>query len=254
MIAVIGDGAITAGMAYEAMNNAGALKSRLLVILNDNDMSIAPPVGALSTYLTKLHKADAYAGLRQPTSFAEAAQRARDCEDGSAAAGTLFEKLGFLYLGPVDGHDLNVLVPLLEAIRDDNAHGPVLLHIRTEKGHGYTHAESSADRLHAVTKFDVETGIQTKGAAKAPSYTRVFADALIVEAKADPKIVAITAAMPSGTGADLFEKAFPDRTFDVGIAEQHAVTFAAGHGDRGLQALLRHLLHIPAARLRPSGA
>jgi 1-deoxy-D-xylulose-5-phosphate synthase len=233
VIAVIGDGAITAGMAYEAMNNAGALKSKLLVILNDNDMSIAPPVGALSTYLTKLHTAEAYAAVREPVSFAEASKRARDCEDGSTAAATLFEKLGFLYLGPVDGHDLDVLVPLLEAIRDDNVHGPVLLHIRTEKGRGYRHAESSADRLHAVTKFDVETGVQAKGAAKAPSYTRVFADALIAEAKVDPKIVAITAAMPSGTGVDLFQKAFPDRTFDVGIAEQHAVTFAAGLATEG---------------------
>jgi 1-deoxy-D-xylulose-5-phosphate synthase len=233
VISVIGDGAMTAGMAYEALNNAGALKSRLLVILNDNDMSIAPPVGALSTYLTKLNTADAYADLREPTSFADAHQRARDYADGSAPAVTMFEKMGFLYLGPIDGHDLSALVPLLEAIRDDNAHGPVLLHIRTQKGHGYKPAEASSDRLHAVVKFDVETGVQSKSQPKAPSYTKVFADALIAEAKADPKIVAITAAMPSGTGVDAFEKAFPDRTFDVGIAEQHAVTFAAGLASEG---------------------
>jgi len=233
VISVIGDGAITAGMAYEAMNNAGALKSKLLVILNDNDMSIAPPVGALSTYLTKLHTAEAYAGVRAPVSFAEAMKRAKDCEDGATAAGTLFEKMGFLYLGPVDGHDLDTLVPMLEAIRDDNTHGPVLLHIRTQKGYGYKHAEGSADRLHAVVKFDVETGAQNKSKPKAPSYTKVFADALIAEAKADPRIVAITAAMPSGTGVDAFEKAFPERTFDVGIAEQHAVTFAAGMATEG---------------------
>jgi 1-deoxy-D-xylulose-5-phosphate synthase len=233
VIAVIGDGAITAGMAYEAMNNAGALKSKLLVILNDNDMSIAPPVGALSTYLTRLHTADAYAGVRTPVSFAEAIKRAKDCEDGTTVAATLFEKMGFLYLGPIDGHDLDTLTPMLEAIRDDNTHGPVLLHIRTQKGYGYKHAESSADRLHAVVKFDVETGAQSKSAPKAPSYTKVFADALIAEAKADPKIVAITAAMPSGTGVDAFERVFPDRTFDVGIAEQHAVTFAAGMATEG---------------------
>jgi len=233
VIAVIGDGAITAGMAYEAMNNAGALKSRLLVILNDNDMSIAPPVGALSTYLTRLHTADAYAGVRAPVSFAEAIKRAKDCEDGETVAATLFEKMGFLYLGPIDGHDLDTLVPMLEAIRDDNTHGPVLLHIRTQKGYGYKHAESSADRLHAVVKFDVETGAQSKSKPKAPSYTKVFADALIAEARADPKIVAITAAMPSGTGVDAFEKVFPERTFDVGIAEQHAVTFAAGMATEG---------------------
>jgi len=220
VIAVIGDGAITAGMAYEALNNAGASSSRLLVILNDNDMSIAPPVGALSAYLTKLHKADAYAPVRAGAPLAEASERARAVAEGSAPAATLFEKLGFLYLGPVDGHDLDVLLPLLEAIRDDNRHGPILLHVRTQKGYGYKPAESSADRLHAVGKFDVASGQQAKGRPGAPTYTRVFADALIQEAKADPRVVAITAAMPSGTGVDLFGKAFPERTFDVGIAEQ----------------------------------
>ncbi len=235
VVAVIGDGAITAGMAYEAMNNAGASDSRLLVILNDNDMSIAPPVGALSTYLTRLHGAEAYAEVRRPSNLAEATARAGKIADGSAAAATLFEKMGFLYLGPVDGHDLDVLVPLLEAIRDDNSHGPVLLHVRTQKGFGYKPAEGSADRLHAVGKFDVSTGVQAKGAPGAPSYTRVFADSLIAEAQADPRIVAITAAMPSGTGLDAFAKAFPERSFDVGIAEQHAVTFAAGLAAEGFK-------------------
>jgi len=235
VIAVIGDGAITAGMAYEALNNAGACNSRLLVILNDNDMSIAPPVGALSAYLTKLHQADAYAPVRAVAPLAEASERARAVADGTAPAATLFEKLGFLYLGPVDGHDLDVLVPLLEAIRDHNRHGPVLLHVRTQKGYGYKPAESSADRLHAVSKFDVASGQQVKGRPGAPTYTRVFADALIQEATDDARVVAITAAMPSGTGVDLFEKAFPERTFDVGIAEQHAVTFAAGLATEGLK-------------------
>ncbi len=243
VIAVIGDGAITAGMAYEAMNNAGASNSRLLVILNDNDMSIAPPVGALSAYLAKLHQAAAYAPVRAPLQtqaqiggpLAEASQRARAVAEGSTPAVTLFEKLGFLYLGPVDGHDLEVLTPLLEAIRDDNRHGPVLLHVRTQKGFGYKPAESSADRLHAVGKFDVASGQQVKGRPGAPTYTRVFAEALIQEAAHDPRVVAITAAMPSGTGVDLFEKVFPERTFDVGIAEQHAVTFAAGLAAEGLR-------------------
>jgi len=239
VIAVIGDGAITAGMAYEAMNNAGASGSRILVILNDNDMSIAPPVGALSAYLTKLNHADAYEPLRAPPGrdgrLGEASERARAVANGRAPAVTLFETLGFLYLGPVDGHDLEVLVPLLEAIRDDNRHGPVLLHVRTQKGYGYKPAERSADRLHAVSKFDVASGLQVKANAGAPTYTRVFADALIQEATADGRVVAITAAMPSGTGVDLFEKAFPERTFDVGIAEQHAVTFAAGLAAEGLK-------------------
>jgi 1-deoxy-D-xylulose-5-phosphate synthase len=215
VVAVIGDGAMSAGMAYEAMNNAGARKTRLLVVLNDNEMSIAPPVGALHRHLNGL--------------------TGKSTEHGSAApaGGTLFEALGFHYVGPVDGHDVDQLVAALTAIRDDEAGRPVLLHMVTEKGHGYHALATSKDALHAVVKFDVETGVQAKSAPKAPSYTRVFADSLIAEAAADDKVVAITAAMPSGTGLDLFEKRFPDRMFDVGIAEQHAVTFAAGMATEG---------------------
>jgi 1-deoxy-D-xylulose-5-phosphate synthase len=208
VIAVIGDGAMSAGMAYEAMNNAGALNSRLLVVLNDNNMSIAPPVGALNRHLERLVLS-------------------------GASNGALFEHLGFHYIGPIDGHDLAALLPVLVSIRDEEQPRPVLLHIRTEKGRGYHPAETSADKGHAVAKFDVATGAQSKSQPKAPAYTRVFADALMAEAAADPKIVAITAAMPSGTGLDLFEKRFPDRMFDVGIAEQHAVTFAAGMATEG---------------------
>jgi 1-deoxy-D-xylulose-5-phosphate synthase len=239
VIAVIGDGAMSAGMAYEAMNNAGARKSRLLVILNDNDMSIARPVGALSHHLARLVSSKAYQGLRHlgrdilPKSLHTAAKRAEEYARGMLSGGTLFEELGFLYLGPIDGHNLEHLLPVLENIRDDEDDRPVLLHVITEKGHGYHPASASADKLHAVAKFDVATGTQAKSTPKAPAYTRVFADALIAEAAADPKIVAITAAMPSGTGLDLFEKRFPERMFDVGIAEQHAVTFAAGMATEG---------------------
>ncbi len=211
VVAVIGDGAMSAGMAYEAMNNAGGRKTRLLVILNDNEMSIAPPVGALNRHLTQL------------------TSKTGETPSG----GTLFEALGFHYLGPIDGHDMDQLVTTLQAIRDDGAERPVLLHLITEKGHGYHAAQASADKLHAVVKFDVASGVQAKSAPKAPSYTRVFADCLIAEAAEDDKIVAITAAMPSGTGLDLFEKRFPNRMFDVGIAEQHAVTFAAGMAAEG---------------------
>ncbi len=207
VIAVIGDGAITAGMAYEALNNAGSLPSRMLIVLNDNQMSIAPPVGALADHLVDLAR-----------------------NKGKAS---LFEALGCRYFGPVDGHDIDRLTQVLEAIRDDLAPGPVLLHLITEKGKGYPPAEASADRGHAVGKFDVATGVQVKGKPGHPTYTKVFAEALIAEADADPKIVAITAAMPSGTGVDLFEKKHPTRTFDVGIAEQHAVTFAAGMATEG---------------------
>ncbi|HZZ69575.1 MAG TPA: 1-deoxy-D-xylulose-5-phosphate synthase [Phenylobacterium sp.] len=214
IVSVIGDGAMSAGMAYEALNNAGARKGQLLVILNDNDMSIAPPTGALRGHLGRLN-ADA-----------DGAPHA------AGASGALFEKLGFRYLGPFDGHDLDELVPALEAIRDGDA-GPVLLHVVTEKGHGYAPAASSADKLHAVSKFDVTTGVQTKPKAAAPSYTKVFADALVREATADERVVAITGAMPSGTGLDVFAQQFPDRMFDVGIAEQHAVTFAAGLATEG---------------------
>jgi len=209
VISVIGDGAMSAGMAYEALNNAGALKSRLIVVLNDNAMSIAPPVGAMADYFARLAKA------RPATTF--------------------FEELGFSYLGPFDGHDLDSLLPVLESLRDDPDAGPVLVHIITEKGRGYPPAANSPDKGHAVGKFDVATGVQVKSAPKAPTYTRVFADALIREAEEDEKIVAITAAMPSGTGIDLFEKRFPNRTFDVGIAEQHAVTFAAGMATEGMK-------------------
>ena len=239
VIAVIGDGAMSAGMAYEAMNNAGALRSRLLVILNDNDMSIAPPVGALSRHLARLVSSKTYQDLRHlgrdllPKSLRGAAKRAEEYARGMISGGTLFEELGFLYIGPVDGHDLDQLVPLLENIRDEDIDRPVLLHIATQKGHGYAPAETSADKLHAVGKFDVATGAQAKSPPKAPTYTKVFAQGLIQEAAADPKIVAVTAAMPSGTGLDLFEQRFPERMFDVGIAEQHGVTFAAGMATEG---------------------
>ena len=239
VIAVIGDGAMSAGMAYEAMNNAGARKSRLLVILNDNDMSIAPPVGALSNYLARLISSKAYRDFRHlsrdmlPKAVRTAAKRAEEYARGMLSGGTLFEELGFLYIGPIDGHNLDHLLPVLENIRDDGEDRPILLHVRTEKGRGYKPAESSADKGHAVVRFDVATGAQAKSPPKAPAYTRVFADALIAEAAADPKVVAITAAMPSGTGLDLFEKRFPERMFDVGIAEQHAVTFAAGMATEG---------------------
>ena len=239
VIAVIGDGAMSAGMAYEAMNNAGAMKSRLLVILNDNDMSIAPPVGALSHHLARLVSSKAYQDLRHltrellPAPLQKTARRAEEYARGLLTGGALFEELGFLYIGPIDGHDLDVLVPVLENIKGDGAERPILLHIVTRKGHGYQPAEASADKLHAVARFDVATGAQAKSQPKAASYTKVFAEALIQEAAADPKVVAITAAMPSGTGLDLFEKAFPDRMFDVGIAEQHGVTFAAGLATQG---------------------
>ena len=240
VIAVIGDGSMSAGMAYEAMNNAGAMKSRLLVILNDNDMSIAPPVGALSNHLARVVSSKTYQDLRHltkdliPKPLREPARKAEEYARGMlAGAGTLFEELGFLYIGPIDGHDLDVLVPVLENIRDDGSERPILLHVVTKKGHGYKPAEASADKLHAVAKFDVATGAQAKSQPNAPTYTKVFAEALIQEAAADPKVVAITAAMPSGTGLDLFEKAFPDRMFDVGIAEQHGVTFAAGLATEG---------------------
>ena len=239
VVAVIGDGAITAGMAYEAMNNAGARKRGILVILNDNDMSIAPPVGALSQYLNRLNGAEAYGEVRRhgrgvlDGGLDKAILRAEARADGAVAGGAIFEDLGFLYLGPIDGHDLDQLLPVLESIRDRASDRPVLLHVITKKGHGYEPATSSADKGHAVVKFDVATGVQAKSEPKAPSYTRVFADALIQEAAHDPKIIAITAAMPSGTGLDLFEKRFPDRMYDVGIAEQHAVTFAAGLAPEG---------------------
>ncbi|WP_119678958.1 1-deoxy-D-xylulose-5-phosphate synthase [Indioceanicola profundi] len=244
VIAVIGDGSISAGMAYEAMNNAGAMNSRLIVILNDNDMSIAPPVGAMSGYLSRLISSKSYRGLRDlgkqvagvlPRPLQTAARRAEEYARGMVTGGTLFEEMGFYYVGPIDGHNLDHLLPILENIRDDEGDGPVLIHCVTQKGRGYAPAEASADKLHAVSKFDVITGAQTKAKANAPSYTKVFAQSLISEAGRDPRIVAINAAMPSGTGLDLFEKAYPDRCFDVGIAEQHAVTFAAGLATEGFR-------------------
>ena len=241
VVAVIGDGSMSAGMAYEAMNNAGALKSRLVVILNDNDMSIAPPVGAMSGYLARLVSGGAYRSMREfgkqlahhlPKFFYEKAKRTEEYARGFFTGGTLFEELGFYYVGPIDGHNLDQLLPVLRNVRDA-ATGPVLVHVVTQKGKGYAPAEASADKYHGVSSFDVITGAQAKPKANAPAYQRVFGEALIKEADKDDKIVAITAAMPSGTGIDLFGQAHPTRTFDVGIAEQHAVTFAAGLATEG---------------------
>jgi len=242
VVAVIGDGALSAGMAYEAMNNAGALRSRLIVVLNDNDMSIAPPVGALSGHLSRLLSGRPYVTLRNlGRTFAEslpkplelAAKRAEEFARGFVAGGTLFDELGFYYVGPVDGHNLDHLLPVLKNARDSQLDKPILVHVVTKKGKGYAPAEASADKYHGVVKFDVITGKQSKPIANAPQYTSVFAKALIAEAEADKKIVAITAAMPSGTGLDKFAERFPERTFDVAIAEQHGVTFAAGLATEG---------------------
>ncbi len=244
VIAVIGDGSMSAGMAYEAMNNAGATKSRLIVILNDNDMSIAPPVGAMSAHLSRLISSRSYHGLRHlakevtgifPEAIQHAARKAEHLARDIVVGGTLFEQLGFYYVGPIDGHNLDHLLPVLQNVRDGEVEGPVLIHIVTEKGHGYAPAEAAADKLHAVAKFDVVTGTQAKAKAGPPTYTKVYGESLIQEAEADPRIVAITGAMPSGTGLDLFGKAFPERCFDVGIAEQHAVTFAAGMATEGMK-------------------
>jgi 1-deoxy-D-xylulose-5-phosphate synthase len=241
VIAVIGDGAMSAGMAYEAMNNAGAMHSRLIVILNDNDMSIAPPTGAMSSYLARLVSGGTYRGLREtakqlarklPKFIYEKAQRAEEFARGFWTGGTLFEELGFYYVGPIDGHNLDHLLPILRNVRDSGT-GPILVHVVTQKGKGYAPAEASADKYHGVVTFDVVTGAQTKAKANAPAYTRVFGESLVRQARDDDRIVAVTAAMPSGTGIDLFAKEFPARTFDVGIAEQHAVTFAAGMATEG---------------------
>ncbi|MCP4562224.1 MAG: 1-deoxy-D-xylulose-5-phosphate synthase [Bosea sp.] len=243
VIAVIGDGAMSAGMAYEAMNNAGATGSRLIVILNDNDMSIAPPVGAMSAYLARLVSGRTYRSLREvakylaeklPRFFHEKAKRTEEFARGFWTGGTLFEELGFYYVGPIDGHNLDHLLPVLRNVRDAET-GPILVHVVTQKGKGYAPAEASADKYHGVVKFDPVTGQQAKAPANAPSYTNVFANALIKAAREDEKIVAVTAAMPSGTGLDAFGKEFPGRTFDVGIAEQHAVTFAAGLATEGFK-------------------
>jgi 1-deoxy-D-xylulose-5-phosphate synthase len=243
VVCVIGDGAISAGMAYEAMNNAGAMGRRLIVILNDNEMSIAPPVGAMSAYLARLLSSPTYMSLRGigkqvaerlPGFIKERALRAEELARGFVTGGTLFEELGFYYVGVVDGHNLDQLIPVLENVRDATE-GPILVHVRTQKGKGYAPAEASNDKYHGVVKFDVATGKQNKAKSVAPSYTKVFGDYLIKEAEKDHRIVAITAAMPAGTGLDAFAKAYPHRAFDVGIAEQHAVTFAAGLATQGFK-------------------
>ena len=241
VVCVIGDGSMSAGMAYEAMNNAGAMDKRLIVILNDNDMSIAPPVGAISAYLARLTSSGTYLYLRDiakqfaerlPKSWEQRAARAEEYTRNFWSGGALFEELGFYYVGPIDGHNLDHLLPVLKNVRDAR-NGPFLVHVVTQKGKGYAPAESSADKYHGVTPFNVLTGAQTKAKAKAPSYTKVFGESLVKEASKDDRIVAVTAAMPAGTGLDIFGRAFPDRTFDVGIAEQHAVTFCAGLAAEG---------------------
>ena len=243
VVAVIGDGSMSAGMAYEAMNNADSTNGQLTVILNDNDMSIAPPVGGMSAYLAGLVSGGASQSLRKlgktvadhlPRPFAEVARKAEEYARGMATGGTLFEELGFYYVGPIDGHNLDHLVPVLRNVRDITDK-PVLVHVVTQKGKGYTPAENASDKYHAVVKFDVVTGVQGKSKANAPSYQNVFGTELIKRAERDPRIVAVTAAMPSGTGVDLFAKRFPERSFDVGIAEQHAVTFAAGLAADGMR-------------------
>ena len=243
VIAVIGDGAMSAGMAYEAMNNAGAMDARLIVILNDNDMSIAPPTGAMSAYLARLVSGPAYLSVREtaksiarklPPIFHEPARRTEEFARSFLTGGTLFEELGFYYVGPIDGHNLDHLLPVLANVRDAEQ-GPILVHVATKKGKGYAPAESAADKYHGVNKFNVVTGAQAKAPSNAPSYTSVFASSLIAEAKDDERVVAVTAAMPSGTGLDKFAELFPNRIFDVGIAEQHAVTFAAGLASEGMR-------------------
>jgi 1-deoxy-D-xylulose-5-phosphate synthase len=244
VVAIIGDGSMSAGMAYEAMNNAGSLKSNLIVILNDNDMSIAPPVGAMSAYLSRTISSRPFLSVREfmskmaknfPGPIERAAKRADEYARGLLTGGTLFEELGFYYVGPVDGHNLDHLLPVLRNLRDSGHEGPFLLHAVTQKGKGYAPAEASADKYHGVVKFNVVTGEQQKAPPGPPTYTKVFAQALIAEAEADERIIAVNAAMPSGTGLDLFAKRFPKRCFDVGIAEQHAVTFAAGMATEGMK-------------------
>ncbi len=243
VVCVIGDGAMSAGMAFEAMNNAGALDSRLIVILNDNDMSIAPPVGAMSAYLARLYSGKAYLTMRDigkqlarrlPKFLEKKAERVEEFTRGFMTGGTLFDELGFYYVGPIDGHSLEHLLPVLKNVRDTK-NGPILVHVVTKKGYGYAPAEASDDKYHGVVKFDVATGKQLKAKSNAPSYTKIYGESLVKEAAKDDRIVAITAAMPGGTGVDIFQKAFPERTFDVGIAEQHAVTFAAGLAAEGFK-------------------
>ena len=242
VVAVIGDGAISAGMAYEAMNNAGSSKTKMIVILNDNDMSIAKPVGAMSTYLAKILSGKIYFSLRETVKliisafskrFSDKAKRAEDLLRSAVTGGTLFNSLGFYYVGPIDGYDLDNLISVLQNAKKLNHEGPIMIHIKTEKGKGYEFAEKSDDKYHGVTKFNVKTGVQEKNKSNVPSYTKVFAKTLIKHAEKDSKIIGITAAMPSGTGMDLFSEKFPNRMFDVGIAEQHAVTFAAGLATEG---------------------
>jgi len=242
VVAVIGDGSMSAGMAYEAMNNAAETTGQIIVILNDNDMSIAPPVGGMSAYLARVVSSSGYQQLRNlgksmsrvfPKSLQEAARKAEEFARGMVTGGTFFEELGFQYVGPIDGHDLDALIPVLQNVREMNK--PVLVHVVTQKGKGYAPAESADDKYHGVVKFNVVTGEQAKAAAGPPSYTKVFAQALVKEAEKDNRIIAVTAAMPSGTGLDIFQKAFPKRCFDVGIAEQHAVTFAAGLAADGMK-------------------
>ena len=242
VIAVIGDGAISAGMAYEAMNNAGASKTKIIVILNDNDMSIAKPVGAMRTYLAKLLTGKIYFSFRETIKlitsafskrFSAKAGKAEDFLRSAFTGGTMFNSLGFYYVGPIDGHDLSTLIPILKNARDSNHEGPIMIHIKTQKGKGYSYAEKAKDHYHGVSKFNIDTGEQNKSGSNLPSYTKVFANTLVKHAKKDSKIVGITAAMPGGTGMDIFGKEFPKRMFDVGIAEQHAVTFAAGMATEG---------------------
>lgn len=244
VIAVIGDGAMSAGMAYEAMNNAGTMNNRLIVILNDNDMSISQPVGAMSSYLSRLITSQPYHSIRDlmrevashfPAEIERTARRARDAARDLMGGNSVFSQLGFTHIGPIDGHDMGHLLPVLKNLRDSASHGPVLVHVVTEKGHGHPFASPSAEKYHAVPKFDIITGTQQKSGGNLPSYTSVFAHSLITAADADPKIVAITAAMPSGTGLDKVKARFPSRVFDVGIAEQHAVTFAAGLACEGMK-------------------
>ena len=244
VIAVIGDGAMTGGMAFEALNNAGAMKNKLIIVLNDNEMSIAPPVGALSGYLSRLISSKSFLSIRDfglnlgdriPEPVRSAARRAEGIARGALSGGTFFEELGLYYVGPIDGHNLDHLLPVIRNVRDSDVAGPILIHAVTEKGKGYLPAEKSSDKYHGVSRFDVSTGKMAKSGSNVPSYTRVFSDALIREARADDRIVAITAAMPSGTGVDRFAEVFPDRSFDVGLAEQHAVTFAAGLAADGMK-------------------
>ena len=244
VVCVIGDGSISAGMAYEAMNNAGALKKKMIVILNDNEMSIAPPVGAMSKYLTRLVSSTPYISLRDaarraskalPPPLQKAVRHMEESARSALGGGTLFEEMGFYYIGPVDGHNLDHLIPILRNARDSDQDGPILIHAITKKGKGYAPAESAADKMHGVATFDVVTGTQNKPRSMAPSFTKVYADELVKQAETDDRIVGITAAMPGGTGMDIFGKAFPDRMFDVGIAEQHAVTFAAGLATEGMK-------------------